>query len=109
MSEKLRRRNGDKPLYRIFGATIWGLLTTSVIMTAYVFTNFATIDYVKAEDAQVRKEHRNDMELQNVKLDFIVQNIGKTDQQIIQNRDALEREIERNRNNEIERRRRENR
>lgn len=81
-----------------------GSIPLSITAMIYIFTNFPTFRYVDAENLKQdnlwfeRQKIQDERQKQiDIKLDFLVQNIGKNNEQIRKNRDLLEDEIKRDR------------
>ena len=70
-------------------------MTTIVIV--YAFTNFASINYVDAENTEQDRMQVERQKSMDQKLDFLVQNVGKSNDDIKRNRERLEEEIKRDR------------
>lgn len=98
MNEK--RRNSDRWWYKAIEGMVLGFITVSVGMTVYVFSNFARIKYVDAEnnkqdqflEERMKREEEKQKNI-NMKLDFLVQNIGRNSEEIKENRRRLEEKI----------------
>jgi len=97
MDEK-KRRNNDKWLYKAIQGIVLTFTSTAVGMTVYVFTNFATLKYVDAENVEQNDLYEERQKSIDQKLDFLVQNVGETKTRIEENRKRLEEEIRRDRN-----------
>lgn len=92
MTPKPHRRNGDKLWVKIIK-----IVSLAVIVTVFAFTNFSTFKYVDAENQEQDKLWEERQKTIDQKLDFLVQNVGKSNEDIRENRKRLEEEIKRDR------------
>ena len=92
-----KRRNHDRWLYKAIQGIVLTFTSTAVGMTVYVFTNFATLTYVDAENSEQNDFYEERQKSMDQKLDFLVQNVGKSNDDIKRNRERLEEEIKRDR------------
>jgi len=76
---------------------IFTLTPMAVGLTVWVFSNFASIQYVDAENEEQGKLWEERQKSIDSKLDFLVENVGNSNKQIETNRKRLEEEIRRDR------------
>lgn len=96
MDEK-KRRNNDRWIYKAIQGMVLTFTSTAVGMTVYLFTNFASINYVDAENSEQNELYEERQKSMDAKLDFLVENVGETKTRIEENRKRLEEEIKRDR------------
>jgi len=92
-----KRRNGDRWWYKTAKIMIFTFTPMAVGMTVWLFSNFASIDYVDAENEEQSKLWQERQMSIDSKLDFLVENVGNSNKQIEINRRRLEEEIRRDR------------
>ncbi len=96
-----QRRNGDKWWIKtILGLTVV-LVNASVVLTVYVFTTFPTktwaIDKHEIIVSKITEKMQHQKEINDLKLDFIKDSIGKSNKEIEMNRRKLEKTLKQKR------------